>query len=44
MKKNKIIRYSLEKNEILKKESDIGFEDVILSIESAYLLDDRTSK
>ena len=40
MKKNKIIRYSLEKNEILKKERDIGFEDVILSIENGYLLDD----
>jgi hypothetical protein len=40
MKKNKIIRYSLEKNEILKKERNIGFEDVILSIESGYLLDD----
>ena len=40
MKKNKIIRYSLEKNEILKKERNIGFEDVILSIENGYLLDD----
>ena len=41
MKKNKIIRYSLEKNEILKKERDISFEDVILSIENGCLLDDR---
>lgn len=40
MKKNKIIRYSLEKNEILKKERNIGFEDVILSIENGCLLDD----
>ena len=40
MKKNKIIRYSLEKNEILKKERNISFEDVILSIENGYLLDD----
>ncbi len=40
MKKNKIIRYFLEKNEILKKERNIGFEDVILSIENGYLLDD----
>ena len=40
MIKNKIIRYSSEKNEILKKERDIGFEDVILSIENGYLLDD----
>lgn len=40
MKKNKIIRYSLEKNEILKKERNISFEDVILSIVNGYLLDD----
>lgn len=40
MKINKTIRYSLEKNEILKKERNISFEDVILSIESGYLLDD----
>ena len=40
MKKDKVIRYSLEKNEILKKERNISFEDVILSIENGYLLDD----
>ena len=30
----------MEKNEILKKEQNISFEDVILSIENGYLLDD----
>lgn len=40
MKINKTIRYSLEKNEILKKERNISFEDVILSIENGCLLDD----
>ncbi len=40
MIKNKTIRYSLEKNEILKKERNIGFEDIILSIENGFLLDD----
>jgi len=38
--KNKTIRFSLEKNEILKKERNISFEDVILSIEDGNLLDD----
>lgn len=40
MIKNKTIRYSLEKNEILKRERDISIEDVILSIEDGNLLDD----
>lgn len=40
MKKYKIIRYSLEKNELLKKQRDISFEDVILSIEKGDVLDD----
>ncbi|WP_421716251.1 toxin [Arcobacter arenosus] len=40
MFKNKTIRYSFEKNEILKKDRDISFEDVILSIENGNLLDD----
>ena len=40
MFKNKTIRYSLEKNEILKRDRDISFEDVILSIEDGNLLDD----
>jgi len=38
--RNKSIRYSLEKNELLKAQRDISFEDVILSIESGNLLDD----
>ena len=40
MKKYKTIRYSLEKNELLKKQRDISFEDVILSIEKGDVLDD----
>jgi hypothetical protein len=40
MLRNKIIRYSLEKNEWLKAERNISFEDVILSIEEGNLLDD----
>ena len=40
MIKNKSIRYSLEKNELLKDQRDISFEDVILAIESGNLLDD----
>jgi hypothetical protein len=40
--KSKTIRYSLEKNEILKSGRDISFEDVILALESGYLLDDIT--
>ncbi|UTJ07494.1 toxin [Arcobacter roscoffensis] len=40
MFKNKTIRYSLEKNEILKRDRNISFEDVILSIEEGNLLDD----
>lgn len=40
MFKHKTIRYSFEKNEILKKDRDISFEDVILSIENGNLLDD----
>jgi len=38
--KSKTIRYSLETNEILKTERSISFEDVILALESGYLLDD----
>jgi hypothetical protein len=37
---NKTIRYSLEKNEILKSQRDISFEDVILALENGKLLDD----
>ena len=42
MFKSKTIRYSLEKNEILKSGRDISFEDVILALGSGYLLDDIT--
>jgi len=38
--KHKTIRYSLEKNEILKEQRDISFEDVILALENGNLLDD----
>jgi len=37
---NKSIRYSLEKNELLKEQRGISFEDVILALESGNLLDD----
>ena len=40
MFKSKTVRYSLEKNEILKSTRDISFEDVILALENGYLLDD----
>lgn len=40
MIRNKTIRYSLEKNEILKEQRGVSFEDVILSIEDGNLLDD----
>jgi hypothetical protein len=38
--KSKSIRYSLEKNELLKEQRNISFEDVILALESGNLLDD----
>ncbi len=40
MFKSKTIRYSLQKNEILRSTRDISFEDVILALENGYLLDD----
>ena len=40
MFKNKTIRYSLEKNELLKTKRNISFEDVILALENGCLLDD----
>lgn len=40
MIKNKTMRYSLEKNELLKEQRNISFEDVILALESGKLLDD----
>ena len=41
-KRSKTIRYNLEKNEILKSQRDISFEDVILALENGDLLDDIT--
>jgi len=38
--KNKSLMYSYEKNELLKKQRGVGFEDVILSLENGDLLDD----
>ena len=40
MFKSKTVRYSLEKNELLKSTRNISFEDVILALENGYLLDD----
>jgi len=40
MIRNKSIRYSFEKNELLKEERGVSFEDVILSIKEGNLLDD----
>lgn len=40
MIKNKNIRYSFEKNKLLKEQRDVSFEDVILALENGYLLDD----
>lgn len=40
MIKNKSIRYNFEKNELLKEQRNISFEDVILALESGKLLDD----
>ncbi len=40
MLKYKTIRYNLEKNELLKQQRDISFEDVILTIKNGKLLDD----
>ncbi len=42
MIKNKIVRYGYEKNELLKKDRGISFDDVILAIENGDLLDDIT--
>jgi len=38
--KSKTIRYSLEKNELLKSSRNISFEDIILALENGFLLDD----
>ena len=40
MNKEKLLRYSYEKNEHLKKERNIGFEEVILAIKEGMILDD----
>ena len=40
MIKSKVVRYDYEKNELLKKERGVGFDDVILAIENGDLLDD----
>ena len=40
MFKEKTIRYSLEKNELLKKERNVSFEDVLLALEDGNLIDD----
>lgn len=40
MTKSKSIRYSLEKNELLKSQRGVSFEDVMLALESGKLLDD----
>ena len=38
--KNKLIRFSAEKNSVLKQERGVGFEDVLLAIEVGHILDD----
>ena len=38
--RNKQIRFSVEKNALLKAERGVGFEDVILAIEMGQVLDD----
>jgi hypothetical protein len=40
MIKNKIVRFGYEKNELLKKDRGVSFDDVVLAIESGNLLDD----
>ena len=40
MFKSKTIRYSLEKNEILRRSRNISFEDIILALEDGCLIDD----
>ena len=38
--KNKQIRFSAEKNILLKQERGVGFEDVLLAVEMGHILDD----
>jgi hypothetical protein len=40
MIKNKIVRFGYAKNEVLKKDRGVSFDDVVLAIESGNLLDD----
>ncbi len=40
MIRDKIIQFNYEKNEQLKNERGVGFEDVILAIENGNLIDD----
>ncbi len=40
MIKNKTVRFNSEKNELLKKDRGVCFEDVILAMEAGNLLDD----
>jgi len=40
MIKNKIVRFCYEKNELLKKDRGISFNDVVLAVETGNLLDD----
>ena len=40
--KTKILRYCLDKNEKLKLERDINFEQILLAIEQGDLIDDLT--
>jgi len=42
MIKNKIVRYSYEKNELLKKDRGVSFDDVVLAVERGDVLDDIT--
>ena len=40
MLRNKSIRYSLEKNELLRAQRNISFEDILLALENGDLVDD----
>jgi hypothetical protein len=40
MIKNKIVRFGYEKNELLKKDRGVSFDDVVLAVETGNLLDD----
>jgi len=40
MLRNKSIRYNLEKNELLRAQRNISFEDILLALENGDLVDD----